>query len=139
MGGMRLDDVMEEIATQLTVISGLQVFPYPPPEVSAPAGYIEYPRLITYDATKGRGSDTFEDATIVLLAGDLTAESSWRTVARWLSGGGPQSVKALMEAHRWTTCDDLRIATGELQVELIAGAPYLAAVFKATIDGQGED
>jgi hypothetical protein len=60
-------------------------------------------------------------------------------VAGWAAGDGPQSVKAAMEAHTWTSCDDLTVTSCEFDVETIAGVPYLAAMFKATVVGPGEE
>lgn len=135
---MRLDLVMDEAAKALEEITGLRVTPYPPGTVTPPAGYISYPQSIDFDETYRRGEDRFTDLPLVLLAGKTTDRSARDTVAGWASGDGPQSVKARMEAHTWTTCDDLTVTSCEFDVETLAGVPYLAAMFKATVVGPGE-
>jgi hypothetical protein len=136
---MRLDAVMDEAAKVLSGITGLRVFAYPAPTVTPPAGYLSYPRSIDLDETFGRGEDRFTDLPMVLVAGDPTESRTRDTIAAWASGSGPKSVKAHMEAHTWTSCDDLTVTQVEFDVELIAGVPYLAAMFKATVVGPGED
>lgn len=135
---MKLDQVMDEVAGVLAQITGLRVTAYPPPTLSAPGGYVSYPLSIAYDETYGRGEDDFRDLPIVLVVGKATERSARDTVAAWSSGAGAKSVKALMEAHAWTTCDDLTVTSCEFDVEMIAGVPYLAAMFKATVVGPGE-
>jgi hypothetical protein len=136
---MRLDAVMDEAAKVLSGITGLRVAAYPAPTVTPPAGYVSYPQSIDLDETFGRGEDRFTDLPMVLLAGDPTESRTRDTIAAWASGSGPQSVKAHMEAHAWTSCDDLTVTQVEFDVETIAGVPYLAAMFKATVVGPGED
>lgn len=136
---MRLDQVMDEVARVLTQITGLNVFAYPPGTLTAPAGYVSYPTSVNYDETYQRGEDRFTDLPIVLVIGKPTDKTSRDKVAPWASGDGPQSVKRAMEAHTWTTCDDLTVTMCEFDLETIAGVPYLAAMFKATVVGPGED
>lgn len=136
---MRLDDVMDETATVLAGITGLNVFAYPIGSLTAPAGYVSYPRSIDFDETYGRGSDQFTDLMIVLVVGKPNDKSARDRVAAWGSGDGPESLKRQMEEHTWTTCDDLTVTSCEFDLEMIGGVPYLAAMFRATVVGQGED
>jgi hypothetical protein len=130
---------MDEVASVLGQITGLRVFAYPAPTLTPPAGYVSYPQSIDFDETYGRGEDDFTDLPMVLLAGEATARPTRDVVAAWASGDGPKSVKRAMEAHTWTTCDDLTVTSCEFDVETIGGVPYLAAMFKATVVGPGED
>lgn len=136
---MRLDQVMDEVATVLAQITGLNVFPYPPPTLVPPAGYVSYPRSIDFDETYQRGEDGFTDLPIVLVASKVTDRTARDTVAAWAAGDGPRSVKAAMEAWPWTTCDDLTVTSCEFDVEKIGGVDYLAAMFKATVTGPGKE
>ncbi len=136
---MNLAKVMDEAAEVLEQVSGLRVFPYPPANINAPAGYVSYPRSIDFDQTYGRGTDQFTDLPMVLLAGKATDRSARDTVAGWCAGTGTTSVKQFMEGHRWVQCDDLTIVTCEFDVEVLAGVGYLAAMFKATVQGPGEE
>jgi hypothetical protein len=136
---MRLNAVMDEVAQVLEQITGLRVFPYPPEKIVPPAGYVSYPASVDFDEAYGRGEDAFRDLPIVLVASKVTTRTARDTVAAWASGDGPKSIKRAMEAHTWTTCDDLTITSCEFDVETIGGVPYLAAMFKATVVGPGED
>lgn len=136
---MRLDAVMDEVARVLEKITGLRVTAFPPESLSAPAGYVSYPQSIDMDETYGRGEDRFTDLPMVLVADKVTVRSARDRVAGWAAGDGPQSVKAHMEAHIWESCDDLTVTSCEFDVETIAGTPYLAAMFKATVVGPGKE
>lgn len=136
---MKLDAVMDEVATVMQTITGLRVFAYPPASLTAPAGYVSYPQSIDFDETYQRGEDKFTDLPIVVLAGKATDKAARDAVAAWAAGAGPQSIKAAMESRSWETCDDLTVTSCEFDVETIAGVPYLAAMFKATVVGPGED
>lgn len=136
---MRLDQVMDEVARVLKQITGLNVHPYPPGSLTAPAGYVSYPLSVNFDETYQRGEDQFTDLPIVLVVGAPTDKTSRDRIGPWASGAGPQSVKRAMEAHTWSTCDDLTVTSCEFDLETIAGVPYLAAHFKATVVGPGED
>lgn len=134
---MRLASIMDEVAEVLGGITGLRVFAYPPNTLSPPAGYVSYPQSIDFDATYGRGSDRITGLPITLLAGKVTDRSARDTAAAWAAGAGAKSVKALMEAHTWTSCDDLTITSCSFDVEIVASVNYLAAIFTADIIGPG--
>lgn len=134
---MNLAEVMEEAAAVLRVISGLEVFAYPPHTLTPPAGYVSYPSTIVYDAAYQRGEDNFVDLPFVLLSSPVTEVTARDTVARWARGSGEGSIKAAMEAHAWTTCDDLTVNSCEFDVEQVGTVGYLAAMFKATVVGPG--
>jgi len=136
---MRLDKVMDEVAKALEQITGLRVFAYPPEKLSPPAGYVSYPQSVDFDEAYQRGEDRFTDLPIVLLASKVTTRAARDTVAAWASGDGPQSVKRALEAWSWTTCDDLTVTSCEFDVEKVGAVSYLAAMFKATVVGPGEE
>lgn len=135
---MNLGDVMDEVAVVLSGITGLQVLAYPPRSVTPPSGYVSYPLSIDFDETYGRGQDQFTDLPMVVLAGKADEKSARDNVAVWTAGTGVGSVKALMEAHAWTTCDDLTVTGAGFGVEQIGVIDYLAVIFKATVVGPGE-
>lgn len=137
---MRLGEVMDEVAAAVKTITGLQeVYPYPPPTLTAPSGYVVYPESVNYDGAYGRGEDQFTDLGIVLAVGKPTEISARDTVAAWASGDGPHSIKRALEAWSWTTCDDLTVTSCEFITDTVADVPYLAAMFKATVVGSGKD
>lgn len=136
---MRLDEVMDEAAAAVRQITGLKdVYAYPPDTLTPPAAYISYPQSVDFDETYQRGEDKITDLPIVLVVGKAVERSARDQAARWASGDGGQSLKAALEAYTWTTCDALVVTSCEFDVELIAGVPYLAALFKATVVGPGE-
>lgn len=136
---MRLALVMDEVASVLTEITGLRVFPYPPPTLAPPAGYVSFPQSASFDESYGRGQDNFNDLPIVLLASKVTDRAARDLVSQWSAGDGPLSVKARMEAHDWVTCDNLTVTSCEFDVEKVAGVDYLAAMFKAVVVGPGKE
>jgi hypothetical protein len=73
----------------------------------------------------------------VLVAGKATERSARDTAAGWAAGSGSSSVKAAMEAHTWTSCDDLTVTRCTFDVVTIAGVDYLAAMFEADAIGPG--
>lgn len=139
VGGVNIAAVMDEAAQVLQRVTGLRVRPYPPGSITPPAGYLSYPQMISFDETYGRGEDRFIDLPMVLLVGKATERSARDAVAQWSAGAGPKSVKALMEDHDWQSCDDLRVTSVEFDVERVAGVDYLAAMFKATVVGPGDE
>lgn len=136
---MNLADVMNEAATVLEGISGLRVTAWPPGSVAAPAGVVSYPDRVEFDATAGRGSDRIRGLPFVLVAGKATERAARDTVAGWAAGSGSSSVKAAMEAHAWTSCDDLVVTVCTFDVVTIGGVDYLAAMFEADVIGPGEE
>lgn len=134
---MNLADVMDEAATVLGTITGLRVTAWPPGSVVAPAGIVSYADRIEYDQTYGRGTDRIAGIPFVLVAGKATERSARDTVAGWAAGSGSSSVKAAMEAHTWTSCDDLTVTRCTFDVVTIAGVDYLAAMFEADAIGPG--
>lgn len=136
---MRLDKVMDEVGRAMQSITGLRVVPFPGANITPPGGYVSYPQSVDFDQTYQRGVDQITDLPIVLLAGDAYTKAARDQVAEWAAGDGPKSVKAALEAWSWTTCDDVTITTCEFEGETISGVLYLAAHFKATITGPGED
>jgi hypothetical protein len=136
---MKLDDVMDEVALVMGEITGLRVSAYPPGSVVGPAGWVGYPQSIDFDETYRRGTDQFTDLPIVLVVGKPTDKSSREKVTEWSKGSGANSVKAVMEAHAWESCDDLTVNACEFDAWEIAGVPYLVAMFTATVVGPGEE
>jgi hypothetical protein len=134
---MNLAAVMDEIAEVMSALTKVNVKAHPPDSITPDAGVVGYPQSIDYDATYGRGLDTFTDLPIWLITGKVTSPTARDKVARWSAGAGPESIKARMEAHAWTTCDDLTVTAVEFSTVDIGGVEYLAAIFTATVVGPG--
>ncbi len=136
---MRLDQVMDEVAAAISQIAGITVHAYPPARVTGLCGYVAYPRSINFDQAYGRGEDEIAELPIVFVCPRPSDRSTRDQAAAWASGDGKASVKAAAEAWPWTTCDQLTIGTAEFDVWEIAGTPYLAVMFTATVSGPGEE
>lgn len=131
---------MDEIVVAVRAVGRFtEVFGWPPDTLTPPAAYLSYPESVDFDETYGRGDDQITDLPIVLVTGKVVERESRDQVARWASGDGVQSLKATLESYRWTSCDRLVVTRCRFDVETIAGIPYLAAVFSATIVGEGKD
>jgi hypothetical protein len=125
---MRLGELMDEIGDVLDTIAGLRVHRHPPGSVTPPAAN---------DQTYGRGMDRIERLPVVLVVGKATDRAARDTVAGWAAGGGPGSIKTVLEAHTWTGCDVLTVTECSFDVVSIAAVDYLAAMFLLDITGDG--
>lgn len=134
---MNLQTLMDEAATVFDQITGLRVTAWPPKTVVPPAGYVSYPQTIDFDQAYRRGIDRVTGLPITLLAGRVVERAARDKASGWAAGSGPASVKALAEAHAWTSCDSFTIASVSFDTEELAGVPYLAVVFLADAYGQG--
>lgn len=134
---MNLEAVAGELTLALKTITGLRVPPWGVESISPPAAVIALPERIDYDATYGRGSDRYPDVAVVVLVGKPTERVARRQVAAYADGSGPKSVKAALDAYKYTTCDSVRVAWAEFDGARYAGIDYLAAIFHLDITGKG--
>lgn len=134
---MKLNDVMDEVAEALKTITGLRVFDYPPPTVVPPAGIVSYPDRIDYDQTYGRGMDRVSGLPVILVVGKATDRAAREKAAGWAAGSGPTSVKAVLEAASYSSCDVLVVTSCTFDVVTIASVDYIAAMFELDIAGGG--
>lgn len=134
---MDLSDVADEIATVLGTISGLRVTGYPPPTVVPPAGIVSYPVAVTFDETYGRGMDRIRDWPVLVVVGKATDRTARDRIYDYAAATGASSVKAVLQAHTWTSLDQLRVTEVEFDVVTIASVDYIAAMFHLDIAGRG--
>jgi hypothetical protein len=134
---MNLNTVADEIATVLDTIPGLRVFGYPPPTVSPPAAIVSYPEAVDFDETYGRGMDRIRDWPVEIVDGKATDRTGRQRILAYAAATGPSSVKAVLEAHTWTSLATLRVTSVDFAVYEIAGANYISALFHLDIAGQG--
>lgn len=135
---MNLADVMDEVAEVMSQLTKVNVQGWPWESVTPTAGFVGYPESINYDESYGRGVDQFTGLPIWVVTSQVTSKTARDTVARWSAGAGPESIKARMEAHTWTSCDDLTVTAGEFATVQIGAVEYLAVIFEATATGPGE-
>lgn len=132
---MDINAVMEEVAEQLDTIDGLRVHTEPPGTVNPPAAVLVFPD-ITFDATYGRGMDRLS-LPVVLVISKAVSRVSRKQVTPYVSGSGPKSIKAVIEAGDYDSFDTVRVESVEFAVAPIGAVDYLTATFSLDIAGQG--
>lgn len=133
---MDLYAVSEEIRIPLAAIA-LRLPPWGVEEVHPPAALVTLPERVDFDETYGRGKDRYPDLQVVVLIGAPEERASLKALAAYVAGSGAKSVKAVLEAYAWTTCDSVRVASCDFPRATYAGTPYLAAAFHLDIIGRG--
>lgn len=134
---MNLNTVADEIATVLDTIASLRVSSYPPPTVVPPAGIVSYPGSVDFDETYGRGMDRIRDWPVLVVVGKATDRTARTSIYGYAAATGASSVKAVLEAHTWTSLATLRVTSVEFDVVSIASVDYISALFHLDIAGQG--
>jgi hypothetical protein len=133
-----LDALSVEIGTALATISGLRVPPWGVEQVQPPAAVVALPDRIDYDDTYGRGKDRIPDLPVVILVARPEARTSRKALAAYAAGSGAKSVKQVLEAYAWTTCEVVTVNSCEFdQDATYAGVPLLAAIFHLDVIGTG--
>jgi hypothetical protein len=137
---LHLARVMDEVALALQTIPGLKtVFAYPPPTLTAPAGYVTYPERMAYHQSYQRGTADIIGLPIVLVVGKPTDRRVRDRIALWSAPDGPGSVIAALEDWEWKSCDDVTVMGAEFDIETIADVPYMAVIFTADAVGPGRE
>lgn len=135
---MDLEAVSVEIQTALGAIAGLRRPPWGVEHIQPPAAVVGLPDRVSFDETYGRGKDRYPDLPIVILVGAPEARASRKTLAVYAAGSGSKSIKQVLEAYAWTTCDSVTVTSCEFDGSATyAGMPYLAAIFHLDIIGNG--
>jgi hypothetical protein len=132
-----LEDVSEEIRTALAAITGLRLPPWGVESVEPPAAIVALPESVDFDETYGRGKDRYPDLSVVVLVAAPEDRASRKALAVYADGSGASSVKAVLEAHTWTTCDSVRVTRADFDVLTFAGSTYLGVIFHLDIIGRG--
>lgn len=133
---MNIGNIMDQLGTALSSISGLRVSPYHVDRISPPAAIVGWPDPITYDATLGRGSDTLM-LPVFVLVGTIDQRTSRNLLATYLDGSGIKSVKAAIDNHTFTACHFARVSSARVEAMSVAGVDYLGAVFDVELTGSG--
>lgn len=133
---MNLAAVAGQLAARLDTIDGLRVYGYPPDSVSPPAAVLSLPTDIVFDETYGRGMDRITWPLLVI-AGKVADRTVPERLYPYCSGTGAASIKAVLEAGRYTELDTLRVTRAEPDVVTWQGVDYVAVVFELDIAGPG--
>jgi hypothetical protein len=134
---MNLATVADEVATVLDTIAGLRVTGHPPASISPPAGWVDYPQSLDFDETYGRGMDRIRDWQVFVVVGRATERTARDRVYEYASATGSKSVKAVLEAHTYTSLATLRVASAEFGFVDVAGVDYVGVTFHLDIAAQG--
>lgn len=140
---MNLENVMAEIAAaarpaaRALGVVDRQIFLEPPDSISPPSMIISYPESVTFDQTYGRGMDVITGLPLIIAIGRPTNTKLAPTAKACVSGSGPKSIKAALEAHDWTTCSEVTATRADFDVVSIGGDDVLICAFSLTVAGIG--
>jgi hypothetical protein len=134
--GVRITEVMDELATRLRTIPVLRVHEWPVGSAIPPAAIVAYPEEYRYDETYANGMESMTIHVVVLI-GKPTDRSTRTALSDYLTVGGVSSVKLALESGVTTVFDDIRVADAVTDVYELAATQYLAAIFTCEITGQG--
>lgn len=131
-------DIRDGLAARLTTIPGLRVTAWAPDRISAPAASVE-PTGITFDESFGRGHDELR-FTVRLYASRADDRSGQARLDAYLTGAGPTSVKAAIEADRSLggsaiTCRVVEVVN--YGVYDVADVPHFGAEFNVIVWARG--
>jgi hypothetical protein len=132
--------LMDELAARLDTVPSLagKTYGYPPAKLaSTPAAIVTYPTDGAYDATYGRGTDSMT-GVVVVVVGRPTDRTARDRVGGYIAGSGPESMKGVLDADGYASCDGVRVTGWETDVYSIGDIEYLTAVFSLEIYGPGE-
>lgn len=135
---MIIKNVMAELAARLATVTDINVFPFPPDNASPPAAWVEWPDVVTYDLTFGRGMDTLTLAVVVIV-GKVSDQDAIAQLTEFADGSGTRSVKALLESTggTYTAMDTVQVTRAEFGLVTLAGTAYDGAWFYVDIAGDG--
>ncbi len=132
---MDLEAVIVEIGATLDTITGLRVVNVGE-AVVPPAAFVTYPEEIIFDLTYLRGKDAITLQAVVVV-GKISARATRAALAGYCNGSGASSVKAVLDDHAYTSCEDVTVKRVEFDVVTIAAVDYVAAIFDLEVIGAG--
>jgi hypothetical protein len=126
--------IRDGLATNLATISGLRTVSTLPENPNPPIAVVA-PSSISYDASMGRGLDTY-NFTITVVVGRADGRSAQDKLDTYVSSSGSLSVKVAVESDRKLNgqCKDLRVtAMNSYGAITIGEVQYLAAEFDVVV------
>jgi hypothetical protein len=134
---MIIRNVINELATRLDTITGLQVYAYPVDTVqTSPVAVFGYPERKEYDQTYGRGMDKMSLDLFVMVMKPYD-RSAMNNLIGYADGSGANSVKAVLESGTYTAFDVIQVVDVEFDVIRIGSIDFATAEFTIMIAGQG--
>lgn len=136
---MNLADVMDEIAERLRQAPSLagRTYAYPKASISPPAAIVSYPTNYNFDESYGRGLDRITGGMVFIAVGNVLERQSRDLLTKYVSGSGDESVKQLLEAEGYTSCDFVHVSSVDFDTYTIGAVDYLTAIFELDIVGPG--
>lgn len=133
---MIIEDVMDDIGTRLTSVTGLNVLPYEADSITPPCATVSLPTDINYLSAYQRGMDKLiiEVTLFVSLVDDRVRRHE---IAPYADGSGTKSIKQILETGSYTAFDYIAVRRGAFSVISLEDIEYLGAVFTCDIGGQG--
>lgn len=131
---MSVAAIRDGLATNLATISGLRTVSTLPENPNPPIAVVA-PSSISYDASMGRGLDTY-NFTITVVVGRADGRSAQDKLDTYVSSSGSSSVKVAVESDRNLNgqCKDLRVtAMNSYGAITIGEVQYLAAEFDVVV------
>lgn len=124
-----LNALMDALGVRLATITGLRVYDYSADTAAVPAAIVGLPSQITYDYTKGRGSDRIV-IQIFLLVGRTADRAARDQLSAYLAGSGAQSIKAAIDdAQPVGYRSRVMGARNSDQAFTMNGVTYVGAIF----------
>lgn len=131
---MSVAGIRDGLAANLATISGLRTVSTLPENPNPPIAVVA-PSSISYDASMGRGLDTY-NFTITVVVGRADGRSAQDKLDTYVSSSGSLSVKVAVESDRKLNgqCKDLRVtAMNSYGAITIGEVQYLAAEFDVVV------
>lgn len=138
---MRVEAVSDEVLVALASITGLRLPPWGVKQIQPPAATVALPERIEYDATYKAatmpGVTRIPDLPVWILVGAADSRTARERASKYADGTGTDSVKRVLEAYAFTTCDFLHVKWSEFQEVEYADTPLLAVIFHCDVVGTG--
>lgn len=125
-----LTDLMDDMGTALSGITGLRVFDFPPKSAQPPFAFVDMPDGVAFDAAMKRGLDRVT-VNVVVCVSSAVDRSARDAIAAYAAGSGASSVKAVLEAA--SVGDSLRVTDVQFRSIILAGTMYFGAVFAVDV------
>lgn len=132
MSAADVNTVMDAVGTALATITGLRVFDFAADGGSPPLASVGLPTEVTYDFTKGRGSDHLV-LPITVLVGKVVDRSARDALAAYLAGSGAKSIKAAVDGNLGGACQTCRVRSARVDIVTLSGVEMLGATFDVAV------
>lgn len=125
MTAVTLQNVLDDLTTQLTAIGGLNVFGFEPKSATPPFAFLS-PKLVAYDLTMRGGSTRFT-IDVIVGYGEVVDRSYWAGMA---AAAAPTGFKQAIES---STVFDYRVTQAQFGQVHLAGNEYAGVTFQVDV------